>query len=119
MDARFNQLLIMPFHQRWHARERLRRGQTIWGGGIAITSSSGTDGSWQAKPSPVPSNAVEAAFKLLGLNQDTATQADIKRRYKELAFDAHPDRGGDVRKFHALSEAKARALASCSGTPRK
>lgn len=113
-DARFNRLLILPFHLRWKAKERIRQGRSIYGGYALASSSDGNPdaGSWQAKPPPVPVDATEMAFKLLGLEQATATEADVKRRYRDLAFEHHPDRGGDVKKFHAVAEAKDRCLSA-------
>jgi hypothetical protein len=113
-DSRFNRLLIMPFQERWAARDRLRKGQPLFGGfsmaSTAGASGSASEGSWQAKPPPVPVDATAEAFKLLGLVEATATEDDVKRRFKDLAFQHHPDRGGDVQKFHAISEAKDRCL---------
>jgi DnaJ-class molecular chaperone len=37
-------------------------------------------------------------YEVLGLNSD-ATQEEIKKRYRQLAQDLHPDRGGDGDKF--------------------
>ncbi len=103
----------MPFRERWAARERLRKGQPLFGGfAIASATGSASDGAWQAKPPPVPVDATAEAFKLLGLQEATATEAEIKKRYRDLAFETHPDRGGDVKKFHAVAEAKDRCLAA-------
>lgn len=74
-------------------------------GGFALSAAASDPGAWQAKPLPIAENATASAFKLLGLTQ-TATQEDVKRRYRELAFEHHPDRGGDIKKFHAISSAK-------------
>jgi len=110
-DSRLNRLLIMPFRERWAARERLKKGQPLFGGfSIASASQEPSDGSWQAKPPPVPVDATALAFKLLGLVEATASETDVKRRYRDLAFEHHPDRGGDVKKFHAVAEAKDRCL---------
>lgn len=99
-----NRLLILPFHERWAARERIKKGQPLFGG-FALSAAASDPGAWQAKPLPIAENATASAFKLLGLTQ-TATQEDVKRRYRELAFEHHPDRGGDIKKFHAISAAK-------------
>lgn len=114
MDPRFNQLLIMPFHLRWKAKERIRLGQPVYGG-FSLSYSGSDPGAWQAKPAPVPENATDAAFKLLGLTPK-ATEEEVKKRYRELAFEHHPDRGGDVKKFHAVAEAKNRCLAALTVT---
>jgi DnaJ-domain-containing protein 1 len=110
-DPRYNRLLIMPFPLRWAARERLKKGLPLFGGfSIASTAGEPSGGSWQAKPPPVPVDATAEAFKLLGLVEATASEAEVKRRYRDLAFEHHPDRGGDVTKFHAVAEAKDRCL---------
>lgn len=103
MKPAYNRLLILPFQARWAARERLRRGQTIWGAGPV----SADDPGWQAAP-PVRID-LAAAYRLLGLDP-TASASEVKRRYWALALEHHPDRGGDVAKFHAISEAKERLL---------
>jgi len=111
--ADFNRLLIVPFHERWRVRERLRRGESIYGGGIKYLAPAEDQSSgWQAKDPPLPPDATSVAFKLLGLEAATATADDVRRRFKELAFDHHPDRGGDVKKFHAISDARNRCLAA-------
>ena len=114
MDTRFNRLLIMPFQERWAARTRLKTGQPLFGG-FSLASAGSTYGepsadSWQAKPPPVPLDAIAEAFKLLGLVEATATEQDIRKRYRDLAFETHPDRGGDVNRFHAVADAKDRCL---------
>lgn len=43
-------------------------------------------------------------FKVLGL-PDTATYDEIKKRYKELAVQHHPDKGGDAEKFKDIGAA--------------
>ncbi|TSC92298.1 MAG: molecular chaperone DnaJ [Candidatus Berkelbacteria bacterium Licking1014_96] len=47
----------------------------------------------------------EDYYKILGLEK-TATEADIKRAYRKLAHQYHPDKGGgDEKKFKEVSEA--------------
>ena len=43
-------------------------------------------------------------FKTLGV-QENANDVDIKKAYKKLAMQHHPDRGGDNKKFQEISEA--------------
>lgn len=50
------------------------------------------------------------AYRALGI-APPASSDDVKKRYKELAFNVHPDRGGDPGKFRKLVEAKNRCLA--------
>lgn len=44
------------------------------------------------------------ALKLLGLDA-SATLSEIKARYRKLAMEYHPDRGGDKLKFQLINEA--------------
>lgn len=50
-------------------------------------------------------------FATLGLGP-AATLEDVKRRYRELAKEHHPDRGGDARQFARYTEAYRRACAT-------
>lgn len=51
------------------------------------------------------STGLSKYYKLFGL-PETATQADIKKRYRQLAMLYHPDKhGGDKRKFIEIKEA--------------
>jgi DnaJ family protein A protein 2 len=43
-------------------------------------------------------------YKILGLNKN-ASQEDIKKRYRKLALEHHPDKGGDLEKFRQIQEA--------------
>ena len=43
-------------------------------------------------------------YKALDLDK-TASQEDIKKQYKKLAMQHHPDRGGDIDKFKEVGEA--------------
>ena len=44
------------------------------------------------------------ALAVMNLEQ-SATPADIKRRYRELAFEHHPDKGGDPEMFKKIASA--------------
>lgn len=39
------------------------------------------------------------------------TEASVERAYRQLAFDAHPDRGGDPVKFRHLTAARDNLIA--------
>ncbi|QDT72723.1 J domain-containing protein [Lacipirellula limnantheis] len=56
------------------------------------------------------------AMNALGLPL-TATVDDVERAYRELAKQAHPDRGGDVEQFKRLQAAYERAKRQASGRP--
>lgn len=43
-------------------------------------------------------------YKILGISYD-ATSTDVKKAYKKLAMQHHPDRGGDAEKFAMITEA--------------
>ena len=46
----------------------------------------------------------EDHYATLGLNKN-ASSADIKKAYKKLALQAHPDKGGSAQEFQKISEA--------------
>lgn len=58
-------------------------------------------GFWQAFCRQVEPAARLAALAVLELPQ-SASQADIRRRWKALALAHHPDRGGEVGRFQAI-----------------
>ena len=43
-------------------------------------------------------------YKTLGV-QENADDIQIKKAYKKLAMQHHPDKGGDAKKFQEVSEA--------------
>ena len=51
------------------------------------------------------------ALELLGLDYDASTD-DIKKRFRKLAFEHHPDRGGDIHTFMKIRHAYLR-LSKC------
>lgn len=44
-------------------------------------------------------------YKILGLNRNNATQEEIKKSYRKLVLEHHPDKGGDPDKFRQIQEA--------------
>lgn len=53
-------------------------------------------------------------FAALGLTRD-ATVTELRTARRRLAFDAHPDRGGDERRMQQLNEAFEAAVAHATG----
>lgn len=49
------------------------------------------------------------SLSALGLDE-SATEEDVKAKYRELAHAAHPDKGGSVDQFHALKQARDQAI---------
>jgi len=47
---------------------------------------------------------MEDFYKILGVNEN-ASQDEIKKAYRKLAVEHHPDKGGDENKFKKISEA--------------
>ncbi len=52
---------------------------------------------------------LEGHYRYLGLNQG-ATEAELKERYRTLAFRYHPDKGGDEERMKALNVSYAAVL---------
>ena len=53
----------------------------------------------------VNADAKKDALAILGLAGEEPSKEDIKRRYRKLAHEAHPDRGGDKDAFISLRQA--------------
>ena len=47
---------------------------------------------------------METYYNILGVNEN-ATQEEIKKSYKKLAVQHHPDKGGNEETFKKISEA--------------
>lgn len=47
----------------------------------------------------------EAALETLHIDENNPTKEEIKRQYRKLAHQAHPDRGGDTETFISLRQA--------------
>lgn len=54
-----------------------------------------------------------SAFETLGL-PETATPEEVKARWRELASEHHPDKGGDAEKFDEYRQAYERAYREAS-----
>lgn len=52
-------------------------------------------------------------FVVLGITTNSTVE-QIKKRYKELAFQHHPDKGGSINAFRKITESKNRCLAYAS-----
>lgn len=59
-------------------------------------------------PPGLPFSRAEAAtaFEAFGLEINTATPALVRRAFRRLSKQSHPDHGGDPAAFHALSQSK-------------
>lgn len=58
--------------------------------------------------------------KELGFEQEESpTEEEVRVRYKDLAMENHPDRGGDPDKFARISNAKEEALEYLEGKPKE
>lgn len=49
------------------------------------------------------------SFIVLGLSEDASVE-DVKKAYRKLSLETHPDRGGDKDKFIAITEAKNKCI---------
>jgi hypothetical protein len=56
----------------------------------------------------------DTAFAVLGLPR-TASEAEVRRAYREKVKEAHPDHGGDEEEFKRVREAYATARAAAAG----
>lgn len=58
--------------------------------------------------------AYDEAFAVLGL-PETASEAEVRRAYREKVKEAHPDQGGDEAEFRRVREAYATAREAAAG----
>jgi len=49
---------------------------------------------------------VDAHFRILKLNIKTATLMDVKKSFRKLAMEHHPDKGGNAEEFGKITESK-------------
>ncbi len=56
-----------------------------------------------------PETSAAEAYRRLGLETD-ASEAEIKRAYREAVKEVHPDRGGDEEAFKQITEAYERLV---------
>ena len=78
------------------------RGPDSWRGG-AFEWEGWRPGPGEPRPQRDSNSSVDL-YAVLGLTL-TATRDEIRKRYRELARECHPDRGGDVSRFRRISEA--------------
>jgi hypothetical protein len=71
----------------------------------------GHDFGWMRGQAPAPASSALAA---LGLSRG-ATEADVRRAYRKLALQTHPDRGGSAEAFRRATEARDAALRAVGG----
>lgn len=45
----------------------------------------------------------ENALEILNMNEETFTFGNLKRQWKKMIFENHPDRGGNEEKFKLIS----------------
>lgn len=57
-------------------------------------------------------------FRLLAIPYDAATE-EVRRAFRRLAHETHPDRGGDVRDFQAAHRAYTALMADLDGERRR
>lgn len=57
-----------------------------------------------------PSDTVVNAYKKLGLDVQTTNPAEVQNRYRQLAKEVHPDKGGDQQAMSALNDAYQTAI---------
>lgn len=79
------------------AAQRAARGQRPW------------HGDPPPDPGVDPGPDIGPSLVMLGLERG-CTAADVQAAYRRLAFENHPDRGGDVARFRELTRARERAL---------
>ncbi|QLG26115.1 J domain-containing protein [Halorarum halophilum] len=82
------------------ARQRARNGRGREGRARGPGGSGGPTGSPAMDPGMVPAEA----YRELDLSPD-ASQADVKRAYRERVKEAHPDSGGDEEEFKRVNRA--------------
>jgi hypothetical protein len=79
------------------------RAQERWGVGSVAQAFAG----YQALPSGMESG--RPWWQVLGIMSNARTE-EVQLAFKRLALLHHPDRGGDVAKFHELEQAREQAL---------
>jgi len=59
----------------------------------------------EAAPALVQEISLEECYQTLGLSRDNTNLREVKKTYRKLAMEHHPDKGGDAKKFRACNEA--------------
>jgi hypothetical protein len=103
----FTESMATPFEEILRAamRDQARAGRTQSRSSHARWDSA----AFRFDRSNSPTTRAPACFALLGIH-DGSTVEDVRRAFRRLAFELHPDRGGSHERFVELADAYRQAL---------